>query len=141
MKTIAWQDRFKVGVPEIDIQHQGLLNIVNQLITSIENKTEWKTTSAIIDSLINYAYTHFATEERYMLQGKYPGLLKHVEIHVDFIRKVFNMSQKIEQKDIVLQREILTFLASWYTTHVLGIDREYIPYVTNIGKTKISNTQ
>jgi hemerythrin len=76
-----------------------------------------------------------------MLQGKYPGLLKHVEIHVDFIRKVFNMSQKIEQKDIVLQREILTFLASWYTTHVLGMDREYIPYITSKGKPGTSDTQ
>jgi len=141
MRTIEWQDDYTVGVKELDDQHRCLLNTINTLLEEQGDKYEAAKFSPALSSLIYYAYTHFATEERYMLRGKYPGLLKHVEIHVDFIRKVFNMSQKIEQKDIVLQREILTFLASWYTTHVLGMDREYIPYITNKGKPGTSDTQ
>ena len=126
MKSIPWTERFSVGVKEIDLQHRGLLNIINQLIVSIEKENDWKTTSAILDSLINYAYNHFATEERYMKEAEYPELLWHVGLHLEFIKKVFELSQEASLKGLEIQREVLTFLAEWYSNHVLGIDRQYM---------------
>lgn len=126
MKTIQWSERFSVGVKEIDLQHHGLLDIINRIIESIERKTEWQTTSTILNSLINYAYTHFATEEKYMKEAEYPDLLQHVEIHLEFIRRVFQISQEVSLKGIEVQEEMLEYLIGWYTNHVLGVDRKYM---------------
>ena len=126
MKPVSWTERFSVGVKEIDLQHRGLLDIVNQVIDSIEKEKEWQTTSAVLDSLINYAYNHFATEERYMKEAEYPELLWHVELHLEFIKKVFSLSQEVSLKGLEIQREMLTFLIEWYTNHVLGVDRKYM---------------
>jgi hemerythrin-like metal-binding protein len=126
MKPVPWTERFSVGIKEIDLQHRGLLDIKNQLIDSIEKENEWKTTSAILDSLINYAYNHFATEERYMKETEYPELSWHVGLHLEFIKKVFSLSQEVSLKGLEIQREMLTYLTEWYTNHVLGVDRKYM---------------
>jgi len=126
MKQISWNERFSVGVKEIDLQHRGLLDIINQIIDSIEKENEWQTTSTILNSLINYAYNHFATEERYMKEAKYPEFLWHVGLHLEFIRKAFAFSQEISLKGPDIQREMLQYLAGWYSSHVLGIDRQYM---------------
>ena len=126
MKQITWDDRFSVGVKEIDQQHRGLLDILNRIIDSIQNGKEWKSTSEIIDLLINYAYNHFATEERYMRDAEYPDLTFHVSLHLEFIRKVFEMSQEAKVKGPEMQREELIFLAGWYNSHILGVDRKYM---------------
>jgi hemerythrin-like metal-binding protein len=133
MQLITWKEQFKIGVREIDEQHRHLLDIINQIIASIEKKNEWQTTSSIIDSLINYAYNHFATEERYMLENKYPELVWHVGLHLEFIRKVFAMSEEVTLKGVELQREMLSYVTSWYTNHVLGVDRKYMQYLAKKG--------
>ena len=92
MKHMSWKEQYSVGAKEIDHQHQGLLNIINQLIESIDKGNEWRTTSAILDSLINYAYRHFATEEEYMKEAAYPELFWHVGLHLEFIRKSIIMT-------------------------------------------------
>lgn len=133
MKTIDWKNQFSVGVKKIDEQHRGLLDIINQTIISIEKKNEWKTTSSIIDSLINYAYNHFATEEQYMLESGYTELSWHVGLHLDFIKKVFTMYQEISLKGTAIQQEILPFLTTWYSEHVLGVDRKYMSCLAEHG--------
>ncbi len=129
MQPIPWKEQFKVGVEKIDEQHRHLLDIINQIIESIEKNSEWKTTATIIDSLINYAYNHFSTEERYMMESGYPELQEHVALHLEFIRKVFAMSEEVTLKGAVVQREMLSYVTSWYTNHVLGVDRKYMPYL------------
>ncbi|MBN1186820.1 MAG: hemerythrin family protein [Bacteroidales bacterium] len=126
MKTITWSERFSVGVKEIDLQHRELLDIINKIIESIENKKEWHTTSTILNSLINYAYNHFATEERLMQKADYPDLLRHVDLHLEFIRKVFQLEQEVLLKGTEVQHEIFQFLVGWYSNHVLVVDREYM---------------
>jgi hemerythrin len=133
MKPIPWKEQNSVGVKEIDRQHRDLLDIINQIIDSFEKKDKWQSTSTIIDSLINYAYTHFATEERYMMEAEYPELSWHIGLHLDFLRKVFLMSQEYQQNGLAMQKEILTFLASWYSSHVLKVDRKYMTYLAAKG--------
>ena len=133
MGYIHWNDRFSVGVETIDQQHRGLLDIINKIIKSVDVGDEWQSTSVIIDSLVNYAYNHFAVEERYMMDADYPELISHIALHVDFIRKVFSMSREVHQNGAVSQQEILSFLGDWYNSHVLKIDREYMPYLAAKG--------
>ena len=133
MESIQWQERYSVGVSAIDQQHRGLLEIINRIIKSVDEKAEWQSTSVMIDSLVNYAYNHFAVEERYMLDADYPGVMPHIALHLDFIRKVFSLSRDAKQNGAVSQQEILSFLGEWYASHILKIDREYMPYLAAKG--------
>jgi hemerythrin-like metal-binding protein len=133
MQPMSWKERYSVGVEEIDRQHRGLLDIINQIANSFEKKDEWQSTSAILDSLIHYAYNHFATEERYMVEAEYPELSWHIGLHIAFMRKIFLMSEEYRQQGLALQKEMLSYLASWFSSHVLEIDRKYMSYMEKKG--------
>jgi len=129
MQPIRWNEEFKIDVKEIDEQHKVLLEIFNQIVTSVEKKIEWQKTSSIVDSLLHHAYRHFATEERYMIKHQYPDLPLHIDKHLDFIKKVTMMTQEAREKGPDKQKEMVAFLAKWYYDHVLVIDKKYSNYL------------
>jgi len=66
-----------------------------------------------------------------MMESGYPELSWHVGLHLEFIRKVFAMSEEVTLKGAMIQKDMLSYLISWYTNHVLGVDRKYMPYLVN----------
>jgi hemerythrin len=131
MKTIEWQDDFTVGVKELDDQHRSLLNTINTLLEDQRDNYEATKFSPALSSLIHYAYTHFATEERYLVQVQFPNLKQHVLEHIDFIMKTLSLALKIESSGDESREELLRYLKTWYSSHVLGTDRQYIPFLAS----------
>jgi hemerythrin-like metal-binding protein len=129
-EPLKWQDEYSVGIKEIDNQHMSLLMIINKLMSEQEDEFKAKQFSETIPSLIHYAYTHFATEERYMAQANFPDQQNHILEHIDFIMKVLSLAMKAEDGSREHRLELLRFLKTWFSLHVLGIDRQYIPYLT-----------
>ena len=126
---IEWQDEYSVGVKELDEQHQHLLNIINTLLKEQRDEYNAVKLSEAISSLIHYAYVHFATEERYLAQTQFPDLKKHILEHVDFIMKTLELSFKVKKGSKDNRLELLRYLKSWFSSHVLGVDRLYIPFL------------
>jgi len=132
MKTIEWQNEYTVGVKELDDQHRNLLKTINTLLEEQRDKYEAAKFSPALSSIIHYAYTHFATEERYLLQVHFPNLKQHVLEHIDFIMKTAGLALRIENSSgDELRIELLRYLKEWYSYHVLGTDRHYIPFLAS----------
>jgi len=132
MKTIEWQDEYTVGVKELDNQHRNLLDIINILLKEQSDKYEASKFKSALTSLIHYAYTHFATEERYLLEARFPNLNQHVLEHIDFIMKTLGLALKVEVNRDESRAELLRYLQDWYSSHVLVTDRQYIPFLASI---------
>jgi hemerythrin len=131
MRTIEWQDDYTVGVKELDDQHRCLLNTINTLLEEQSDKYEAAKFSPALSSLIHYAYTHFATEERYLLQVHFPDLNQHVLEHIDFIMKTLGLALRVESEGDETRTELLRYLKEWYSSHVLGTDRLFIPFLAS----------
>jgi hemerythrin len=130
LKTIQWKDSYALGVPELDQQHRYLLDTINQIIEEQQDGFNAQLFTTAINTLTHYAYTHFATEERYLAEGHFPDMKSHVLSHVDFIMKMMTLALKVEHGTDDDRKELLRYLRDWYAGHVLGIDRFFIPYVT-----------
>jgi hemerythrin-like metal-binding domain len=131
MRTIEWQDDYTVGVKELDDQHRCLLNTINTLLEEQGDKYEAAKFSPALSSLIYYAYTHFATEERYLVQVHFPNLKQHVLEHIDFIMKTLGLALRVESGGDETRIELLRYLKEWYSSHVLVTDRQYIPFLAS----------
>jgi hemerythrin-like metal-binding protein len=131
MTPLLWKDIYSVGVPELDQQHQRLLEIINELIEEQRDSYNAEKFSLAISELTHYAYTHFAAEERLLKAAKFPDMKDHVLSHVDFIMKMMGLALKVEKGSDEDRKELLRYLRDWYAGHVLGIDRFFIPYVTS----------
>jgi len=131
MKNLEWQNEYSVGVEEIDDQHRSLLNTINTILEEQRVRYDASKFSPALYSLIHYAYTHFATEERYLLKVHFPDLKQHVLEHIDFIMKTLSLALKVESSGDEPRLELLRYLKEWYSNHVLGTDRKYIPFLTS----------
>ncbi len=131
MKILEWQDEYTVGVKELDDQHRALLGAINVMLREQKDNYDAEKFSDALFSLIHYAYTHFATEERYLVQAHFPDLKQHVLEHIDFIMKTLGLALRIESEGDKTRIDLLRYLKEWYSSHVLGTDRHYVPFLAS----------
>ncbi len=78
---LVWKPFYSVGDSSLDAQHQQILAIVNDLLTTVEGGSERAVVTAVLDRLLRYTNTHFKYEERLMQKHGYPALGPHKAAH------------------------------------------------------------
>ncbi|MGC2856826.1 bacteriohemerythrin [Novispirillum sp. DQ9] len=133
MTLITWQDSYSVGVDLIDSDHKLLVSLINQLGDAADGGQGRDVVGSVLNVLIEYTEGHFSREERLMEKGGYPDLPAHREHHRALTNKVREMVGQYRDGRIdALDSDILEFLRSWLTGHILGVDMEYRPYVKDV---------
>lgn len=71
---LSWNDNFSVGVKAFDEHHHRLFDLLNGLLTAVENGTadEGKLVAALKE-LIDYTDYHFKAEEDLLRKNGYQG--------------------------------------------------------------------
>ena len=83
---IMWDNRYNLGVEEIDKEHQRLFAIIRKIVGLVENGEERKAQHACREGVKffkNYTIIHFAHEENFMSSLNYGGYERHKKIHDD----------------------------------------------------------
>jgi hemerythrin-like metal-binding protein len=122
---IAWSDEFSLGMPEIDAQHQVLIDLINQVwIAIIPSKPDQEHTIRIVEELEKYTLTHFTDEEVFMRKMWYPKFREHKGAHDQFVARVAQEKAKIASGQR-LTLDMVYFLRDWLINHILVSDKEY----------------
>ncbi len=129
MAHIQWKDRYNINFREIDAQHRGLLDLVNELIDLVDSQDQSGQVARIFHSLADYALTHFSTEERYMEAANYPKLAQQRREHAFFINRLLELSHAYDPGEPQLVQETLEFLKHWYLEHIIRSDQDYGPFL------------
>lgn len=82
MQRIQWQERFSIGVEQIDQAHHNLFSIVQKIMDLYVERHEDK--FACVEGIKYfkaYTFQHFAEEEAYMREIGYPGYQAHKRLH------------------------------------------------------------
>jgi len=124
MVTIKFN--IKLGIKEIDTQHQRLVDIMNKLVAAIDKGLEDYVIEEIINDLVDYALTHFRTEEGYFREFKYDKTDEHISQHDEFYKKLKLFREKLNGHNKDVAQEIVAYLENWLTDHVLGHDKKYV---------------
>jgi hemerythrin len=128
MKPIAvWQDAFKLGMPDIDDQHKGLLDLTNQVWNAVVNKAPVREQIRLVEELERYTISHFADEESYLKSIDYPKFEQHKRSHEAFIKRVAEEKANLAARGY-LGLDIVHFLTDWLINHILGVDRKYAKF-------------
>lgn len=124
-----------VGVEEIDIEHQYLITLMNQILEVLQTDDEvikkQRELEEYIDKLIEYGEVHFAHEEAYMEKINDPELNYQKLQHGMFLSKIRAIDiqnlNDAEKRNIL--EDTLKYLTKWLYRHIIGSD-------TMIGKIK-----
>ncbi len=120
--------KYLIGVPEMDAQHEKLLELTAKLKTAENDEFAM---NDLIMELIGYANAHLDQEEEFL---KNKGLIdfekEHAKKHVAFRDKamefydMFRDADTIEAKSALMQK-IGTFCENWLLQHIHVEDRAY----------------
>ena len=124
-RVFFWNDNFATGFEVIDLQHRGLVELVNRLPALSAGLPGAPDLAELLSELRSYVAVHFATEEALWERLPHAGPLApllslHEEEHRDFARKVAEMGRSMEPGEV---GEIVHFLTHWLARHILESDR------------------
>ena len=129
MALLEWSDELSVGIDIIDKQHMILVRAINLLAMAIERNSERELLSAIFETLADYTNTHFSYEEELFDHFGYPRKAEHHNQHQGLLNKVIELKTKFDAGEDNLGPEVLRFLVKWLTTHIMGEDKQYSPFL------------
>ena len=124
---IVWEQKFSLGLDEIDEQHQSLVGIINRIWASIIEKSEKSVVFSLIEELERYTLAHFAAEETFMRVTDYPQLGRHKQEHQDFIARIAEEKERAMAVGS-LSLDLMYFLRDWLVDHILASDKHYAEF-------------
>ena len=131
--SVVWDNSFSVGFAPIDNQHKELVIMTNELFQGCKSGNALADVAFMrtLKKAIEYAQTHFHSEEEYMGKAAYPDLPVHKKEHEEFIATVIKVVKEFEDgkaEPIILAR----FLKSWLLNHIAVSDKRYAPYLRKL---------
>jgi hemerythrin len=125
--TIDANNKYAIGIAEIDAQHRLLLSILAKLEQSSGKGYSYDAARDALSELTSYANMHFAIEESLMRMHRYPDLPAHVAEHQGLRRQLAAFQQRLLDADIATQ--LHRFIESWLANHIDVTDRKYVPHL------------
>jgi hemerythrin-like metal-binding protein len=123
---LEWNEKYSVGIEEIDNQHKKMFSVINELLDSIRNNDTEEHLGNIIKSLIDYKIFHFETEEKYFKKFNYDGASHHIAKHQEFSSKLEEIKSKHSGFTIDFAFELVDFLEDWLIKHLMVEDQKYV---------------
>ena len=130
---IEWSDELSVGIEEIDAQHKVLVGLINEMHDAIQNRHGAAVADDILRRLRDYTVIHFAVEESLMRIFDYPEYEDHKSSHEYLIEQVRSLQHKVESGSHSISFELMHFLRTWLTKHIMEEDKRYEQHFLNHG--------
>ncbi len=127
--SLKWEDKYLVGIKQIDEQHRKLLQLMINLWDSIESGKGRSIISQVLQDLLDYTRTHFVDEEKIMIENKYPDYEQHKQDHDRFVNEVMSAARDYVEKRAIPTQKILSFLAHWLIEHIMGFDKNLATFL------------
>jgi hemerythrin len=117
--TLQWTQALSVGIPEIDEQHRELFRRIDRLLdASIAGDADEVT--RMLGFLLEYVDHHFACEERFMQDQRYPGFENHRAEHVYLAERVrlLDREHRAAGDRPTTAASMHRLLSDWLRTHI-----------------------
>jgi hemerythrin-like metal-binding protein len=126
---LKWDESLSVGIPEIDVDHQRFILLINGLNEAIANRLGVEEIKNRVLSILEDAAIHFAHEEALFKEWDYPEAVEHAEEHEQMIVAMNEIISRLEHgcTEYVLIESTLYFKAA-LIEHFLTESMEYRAY-------------
>lgn len=133
MSVFGWDEKYSVNVREIDDQHKKLVGMIVTLNQAMRVGKGKDALGIILNDLVQYTRTHFATEERIMKTNGYPEYDVHKAKHDKMTDKVLEVQNAYKAGKMNITLEVMQFLENWVDKHIMETDKRYAPFLNEKG--------
>lgn len=132
MKIIEWEEKFSVGIKEIDEQHKVLVDILDELYLAMLKARGNEVIEATLDKVIRYTKNHFSTEELLFKKYSYPEEKPHKAEHDAMLKKVDAFRRDFKNGKLI-GVDLMHFLKNWFVEHLQTTDYRYVKFFKGVG--------
>ena len=126
LEIFPWNENFATGIELIDLQHKGLVSLLNILVGHLAFQLDVPSVEKIFQELKEYAEVHFQDEEKIWHQylKDDPWEEGHRAAHADFVRQILDLKRDDLDKPLdKVVEDIVTFLTHWLALHIIESDK------------------
>jgi hemerythrin len=131
-KLINWNESYSVNHPEMDKQHQKLIEIINTLFDYFKEGKAQEIISEILREVIDYANFHLNSEEKLLNKYNYPLKESHIKKHRLFKEKIEEFKTLINSNANDAHYKLIEYLKDWWENHILIEDMQYANFLQKI---------
>ena len=131
--TFCWTEKYSVNIAVLDRQHEALFRTLNQLKDALTSGQGGTVVDDVLKHLFDYAFTHFATEEKLMTEHAFPGLETHRAEHKRFAQTIEKLQEDCKAGKTGVPVAIMLFMQSLLQEHFLKADKAYSAYLNARG--------
>lgn len=117
MSLIKWREEFSVGVPEVDYEHQELIELINELHRSVQEGVTRDQVVAGLGEIFAQIAAHFALEEKVMQESHYRALREHKTDHEALLDELRDIMDEVEDDGDFDEALLATDLDRWFSEH------------------------
>ncbi|MFA5098796.1 MAG: bacteriohemerythrin [Candidatus Paceibacterota bacterium] len=137
MEKFIWEEKYSVGIKEIDEQHKHFFEIANGIIdlTAKENLAKEEAVKSL-QELGDYAFYHLSTEESYFDKFKYQDAPLHINAHNEYREAVGEYFRKMADPLIDIKKlaeEMAAYSGNWLLAHIMVVDKLYTKFFNEHG--------
>lgn len=119
----VWDDKYCTGIDEIDRDHKGLVDLINDLYEAMQDGSGGALLLPIFSALKRYTENHFHKEERYMIECEAPDQSKHFQEHKRMAETLADLESRHRHGEAAISLQTLTFLRDWLKNHICVVDQ------------------
>ena len=124
MELIQWRDEFRSGIPEIDRDHEELIQEINELWKPVAAKKERQLIKEFLDRVHEDIAKHFSREEAIMEARHYDQYPEHKTQHQMLLTEIRDIADDYAEgfndydPEDMLQKRV----SAWFTQHIATHD-------------------
>jgi diguanylate cyclase (GGDEF)-like protein/hemerythrin-like metal-binding protein/PAS domain S-box-containing protein len=130
--VLIWTEQLATGVPEIDAEHQRLIDLINELGRLHQSQASAAELRQTLAELRDYTVYHFRTEAE--LMQRYPvdpaQRRSHLAAHGGFVQRLDSFDALLAAEPQAVVECLLAFMVDWLVHHVTGVDARLAREIT-----------
>jgi hemerythrin len=117
MNLVEWCNEFKIGIEEVDFEHQELIELINDSYKEAINEGSMMAVVDYLGEIFAKISAHFALEEKEMRELKYDQYEDHKQDHEKLLDSIRDIMDEYEDNSILDEKEFGQRLTDWFVNH------------------------
>jgi len=117
MNLVEWRDDFKIGIEEVDFEHQELIELINESYSAAKDEDSAMDIMDFLGEIFSQISAHFALEEKVMRELKYDHYEEHKEDHERLLDSIRDIMDDYMDVSTMEEEKFGNRLSKWFTQH------------------------
>ena len=117
MDLLEWRDEYRIGIPEVDHEHQALIELINALHRRLSQSGKAGGIGEFLGELHAQISAHFALEEKIMRRMHYAELDDHKQDHERLLDEIRDIMDGFELDGRYDAPALSGALDTWFSEH------------------------